>query len=204
MLYHYGSILGSAKKALERSYSDTTEASVAIMMSAMALECYINDFTQRVTHHNSICEDNEIIAKLSFFLNEYENNNNSLKSKIDLIFYILNGEKTDKGSRLYQDLDMLLQLRNSYVHRKPESTGKNGLEVEKPHKYVRFFVERKLIENPPEKYPPIWSYALNSPKVAQWALNTVKAVINNITASLPEESMSKQVETLLVETLEKI
>ncbi|PNH82467.1 hypothetical protein [Vibrio diazotrophicus] len=205
MIYHHGHILHLAKKAYERSLEDSSEASVSIMLSAMTLECYINEFTHRVERHQKH-DNSNVLSRLGFLLSEYERNKNSLASKIELIHYVLNDEKVDKGSSLHQNITMLIKLRNALVHRKPESTSDFGMDPEKVyslHPFVKFFVERKLIEKPSEKIPPIWSSYVNSPKVALWAYNTVVSQIEQIGTSLPE-SGTKQIEGFLTEATPQI
>jgi hypothetical protein len=184
-----------ARKAYERSKEESWEASVSIMLSAMTLECYVNELSHRVADyqkHESIGE----LKNLAFLLGEYEKNKNSLLSKIELIHFCLSGEKADKGSRHFQDITMLLKLRNALVHRKPEPTG-NFIDdpdaVYSMHPFTSFLVERGIIERPSEKMPPVWSYTISQPPVAAWAYNTVVDAITRTVCMLPE-STTKSIE----------
>lgn len=205
MLYHYGRLLGLARKAHERSLSDSSEASVSIMLSVMTLECYVNEFSHRVSRYQE-SDGLKPLTDLSFMLDVHEKNKNSLLSKIELIHYFLTGFKVDKGSRHFQDLSMLIKLRNALVHRKPESTGGFNADPEAVyglHPFVKFLVERELIDKPSEKMPPIWSHHINSPVVAAWAHNTVVEAILSTVAMLPD-SGTKQIEEFFTNTITKI
>ncbi|WP_445357964.1 hypothetical protein [Microbulbifer sp. ANSA005] len=184
-----------AKKAYERSKDESWEASVSIMLSAMTLECYVNELSHRVSdfqRHEPI----EELKNLGFLLGEYEKNKNSLQSKIELIHFCLSGEKADKGSKYFQDISMLIKLRNALVHRKPESTGDFGADpdaVYSLHPFTSFLVERGLIHRPSEKMPPVWSYTVSQPSVAAWAYNTVVEAITTTVSMLPD-STTKSIE----------
>lgn len=161
----------------------------------MTLECYINELSHRISHYQEY-ENNEKLKYLSFFLNEYEKNKNSLQSKIELINFSLSGEKLDKGSRYFQDITMLIKLRNALVHRKPESIKGfigDSDTVYSLHPFTNFLVERGLIERPSEHIAPIWSHFINQPSVAAWAYNTVVEAITNSVSMLPE-SATKSIE----------
>ncbi len=195
LIYHHGHLLMLAKKAYKRSHDEASEASVSIILSAMTLECYINELTHRASSFQEH-EENSTLNSLSFLLNEYEKNKNSLLSKIGLIHFCLSSKKVDKGSRHFQDISMLIKLRNSLVHRKPESTADftgDPEAVYSLHPFTSFLVDRGLIEKPPENTPPIWSHYINSPSVAAWAYNTVVETIQGTVGMLPE-STAKSIE----------
>ena len=193
MLYHHGHLLLLAKNAYDRCLDYPYEASVSIMLSVITLECYVNELQCRIDAF-LIHESNDTLKDLSFHLNEYEKNRNSLISKLELILYCLKKEKFDRGSRHFQDIRMLINIRNALVHRKPESTSKLGSNAEESyslHPFTKFLVDRGLIEKPHEKILPVWSQYLNSPKVAAWAYNTVVDSIISTVSMLPESTTKK-------------
>lgn len=195
MLYHHGHLLLLAKKAYGRSIEEPTEASVSVMLSAMTLECYVNELTHRVTHYQQY-ESHERLSQLSFLLNEYEKNKNSLISKIELIYFVLSSRKPDRGSQHFQNLNMLIKIRNALVHRKPESVGDFEADSEKTyslHPYVKYLVERKVLPKPSDKIAPVWYHHISCSPVAAWAYNTVVECITSTVEMLPE-SVTKQIE----------
>ncbi len=205
MIYHHGHILGLAKKAYERSLSDEYESFVSITLSAMSLECYVNDFT-----HQSSSELLRIGIKplqdLNYVLKILENSKASLIAKIETIHFLLTGEELEKGASKHQELSMLVRLRNELVHRKPESTGEWGLEENQtfePHKFVKYFSDRGVINKPSEASPPTWSQYINKPEVAKWAYNVVVTTLQDIVSILPGSHFS-YVQGVMTSELQKI
>ena len=191
MLYQHGHLLLQAKKAHQRSLEDDSEALVSIALSAMALECYVNDLTQQ-TEHPYHSEGNEAVSLLGFSLRKLEQSKASLLTKLECIHFLSLGHELDRGGTLHQDLTMLIRLRNELVHKKPESTGNWGLagdEEFEPHKFVKFFADRGVIDRPHPKQPPTWSQYLSDSAVAAWAHNLVVSVIRQLAEELPQGSL---------------
>ena len=194
-----------AKKAYERSLTDDTESFVSITLSAMALECYINDFA-----HQSSSEMLRIGVKplqdVNYVLGVLENSKSSLITKIETIHYLLTENELDRGDSRHQELSMLVRLRNELVHRKPESTGEWGVDENQtfePHKFVKFFSDRGVIEKPSSESPPTWSQYLNKPEVAKWAYNTVVSIIHEIVSILPGSHFA-QIQDMMTNELQQI
>ncbi len=205
MLYHHGNILNLAKKAYERSLSEESESFVSITLSAMALECYINDFTHQ-SSNKILSVDVKEIKDLNYVLNSLESSRASLIEKIGVIHFLLTGSSIDKGSEKHQNLVMLVGLRNELVHRKPESTGEWGIEENqtfKPHKFVKFFSDHGVVELPPTDSAPVWSQYINKPEVAKWAYNTVVTTIKEIVNILPGSHLA-YVQSIMTNELSKI
>ena len=171
----------------------------------MALECYVNDLT-----HQSSQEIYRIGIKelqdLNYILTTLEDSRASLVAKIEATYYILTGNKFDRGNKAHQELSMLIRLRNELVHRKPEPTGEWGVNFEQefePHKLVKFFVDRNIIEKPSPNSPPSWSQYLNRPEVAKWAYNVAATQIIDIASWLPGSHLS-YIQSFMVKDIEKI
>ena len=205
MLYHHGHILKLANNAYERSLSDEAESFVSITLSAMALECYVNDFTHQ-SSNEMLSIDIKEINDLNYVLRSLENARASLIEKISVIHFLLTNESIDKGSEKYQDLIMLVRLRNELVHRKPEATGEWGIEENqtfKPHKFVKYFSDRKIVKLPSSDSAPVWSQYVNKPEVAKWAYNIVVTTIKDIVTILPGSDLS-YIQSIMTQDLKKI
>lgn len=193
MLYHHGHILSLAKKAYERSLTDSSESFVSIMLSSNALECYVNDFAHSASTE-LLSTGIASLRDMSFVLKQLETSRTTLISKIECIYYFLSGEKPDRGSSRFQDLSYLVKLRNELVHRKPESTGDWGIyfdDTQEPHSLVQYLANKKIIDMPGPKSPPVWGQFLNVPEVARWAYNFVTVLIKDITRMLPESHLKR-------------
>ena len=168
----------------------------------MALECYINDFTEQSSRETFI-SGVKPLNDLSYILDAMESAKASIIAKIEMIFFLLTGSAIEKGSKKHQDLLMLVRLRNELVHRKPESTGEWGVEEDKefePHKFVKFFSDRGVIELPSPSSPPTWSQYLNKPEVAKWAYNSVASTIKDIVSAIPMSNFG-QIQSMITKEI---
>lgn len=204
MLYHHGHLLFLAGNAYKRSLDDHYESFVSIMLSAMSLECYINDFSKMIS--NTPESEIRSLQDLSFILDTLENSKASLIIKIEVIHHALTGQVMEKGSADHQELVMLIRLRNELVHRKPESEngwGPDPKAEHEPHNIVKFFSDKGIIERPSPKAPPVWSQYTNEPEVAQWAFNCAVSIIKNIIEILPQSNF-KYVQEMISKDMKPI
>ncbi len=146
------------------------------------------------------------LQDVNYVLGVLENSKSSLITKIETIHYLLTENELDRGGSRHQELSMLVRLRNELVHRKPESTGEWGVDENQtfePHKFVKFFADRGVIEKPSSESPPTWSQYLNKPEVAKWSYNTVVSIIQEIVEILPGSHFA-QIQVMMTNELQQI
>lgn len=206
MLYHSGHIFHVARRAHDRSISDDSEAMPAIVLSTVALECFINEITHRIPNGYGR-EPIEIFSKAADWLEFIGSKRLSTLEKIEALHLAFKGSKIDRGAQPYQDLSLLYQLRNELVHRKPEGPGNwnpsdHDREYE-PHKFVKALAQIGVIEPPPPKAPPVWGQFVLNNKTAKWAFNTAVSGVHFIYNLLPESEFA-QITEFMVLPIEKI
>ena len=164
-------LFGIAKTAYERAKENAEEltsgradAIVAMLFSAATLEAFIGEFAERA--HNTGSDTAKHIADV---LGELEENRASLRVKFLVLSELLGKRAYTKGSQPYQDFDLLINIRNTIVHMKPES-----LKFE-PDNIVKDFQSRGLCARPVKK-PTITTDDLPhlirdiaTPAAARWA-----------------------------------
>lgn len=205
MIYHHGHILVLAKNAYKRSLLDSNESFVSVMLSANALECYINDFSH-LASAEIFSQEISKVRDMAFVLGQLESSRSTLIAKIASIHYFLSGKEPDKGTVMFQDLQFLIRLRNELIHRKPEDFGTWGGafdESHKPHSLVQYLSGRKVIAKPDSNDPPVWGQYLNRPEVARWAYNIVTGIIGDIVEKLPPSHL-KSVQISMIKDRKKI
>lgn len=192
MLLHSGHILLLAKRSFDRSLSDESEAMPAIILAAMALECFVNEVCER-TGRSAPGTSVPEFPQAAYWFQVLEGKRATTLEKILAIRFAFTGEEMDKGSQPYQDLAILNDLRNSLVHRKPESigdwTGTSSQEYV-PHKFVKVLASRGVIDLPPPEAPPVWSQFVIRSATAKWAYNTSLSGMGYITSSIPNGFLS--------------
>lgn len=206
MLFHSGNIFTVARRAHERSRSDDSEAMPAIVLSTVALECFVNETIYRVSNGYGR-EPIEVYSKAANWLELIESKRSGTLEKIEAIYLAFQGTKIDRGAQPYQDLSLLYQLRNELVHRKPEDFGNwnpNDHEQEyKPHKFVSALALKGVIELPSPKMPPVWGQFVLNEKTAKWAFNTAVAAAHLLANLFPEGDFA-EISKFMVEHIKEI
>ncbi len=202
-LYHSGHLLVLAKRSWERTRSNKSESEIAIILSVVALEAFLNE----LTHSAGICSNDHAPEEIKAFhslLQEVENNNAQIQLKVQLAYYVLTKKTVDKGSALYQDFNCLIKLRNALVHAKPITVpwAFDDDPEYKPLPLLKHFIDRKIIDKPPNREVP-WRQILVVPEVAAWAYDVAVRVIKWITASIPQ-SILNELTAFSIRELEEI
>lgn len=193
MIYQAGHIFLVARRAYESSIADSSEAMPSIILSTVALECFVNETIERLSKEH-IREPDKNLALVASWLEFVESKKGSTLEKLAAFHLAFTGQKADRGQQPYQDLSLLYQLRNDLVHRKPEPFGDwdpNDKErTYEPHKFVRMLAQRGIVTMPPPHLPPIWSQFVLHDRTAKWAFNTAVAGVKYVVSLLPESGFS--------------
>lgn len=187
-LNDYQSFLRLAKAAYERSIASEQDAIVAIIFSALSVECFMNGVLE-VARHNE--DESQSIKTFVQVVDELETQKASIKSKIQLAYFLFTGKRLDIGKLPYQDFDLLLTLRNNFVHGKQDVVvidykNNNYVDGFIPHKFVKNLAARKIIPLPPKNHIPQWIPYVTKPDVARWAYNTAVNMITFLMESVPD------------------
>jgi hypothetical protein len=193
MIYHAGHIFFVARNAYERSIKDQSEAMPSIILSTIALECFVNETIEQLSGNIPKLAGVDLSTTISW-LEFAESKKSSTLEKIEAFHLALTGKKTDRGSQLNQDLAILYQLRNALAHRKAEPTGdwdpNDNEKTYEPHKFVRLLAQRGIVEIPPPNFPPLWSQFVLHHRTAKWSFNTAIAGAKSLTSLMPKGVIS--------------
>ncbi|MFT3857625.1 MAG: hypothetical protein QM742_09055 [Aquabacterium sp.] len=205
MIYHAGHIFFVARNAYERSLKDQSEAMPSIILSTIALECFVNETIEQLNGTLPKLAGADLSTAVSW-LEFAESKKSSTLEKIETFHLALTGKKADRGSQLDQDLALLYQLRNALVHRKAEQAGdwdpSDSERKYEPHRFVRLLVQRGIISSPPPNYPPLWSRFVLQHKTAKWSFNT--AIAGASLASLMPQGVISEIIGIMTSHLTKI
>jgi len=176
-----------ARDAYGRSMTKSWDAMTSILLSALALECFVNELDEQIA--NRVLDDNiaELTASRDITV-LLEESKAPLLARIDAYHIALRGGPIDRGRHPLQDIKLLIQLRNALVHRKSERLifpVSDAGGVVKTHKFVSYFVSRKIIPEPTNMAPVAWSQQVLVPPVATWAHNAVVDMASDIVSWLP-------------------
>jgi hypothetical protein len=192
-----------ARRAYERSESDPPEAVVALILSAVSFEVLLNEMVEFALSSLSNENEPEEVKTLASILKDLEQQRAQLGLKVQIAYYILKKKKLNKGEPLYQDFDLLMNLRNTLVHKKPEKWTWTGDDQEyEPHKLVKQLADRKVISLPSSNEPPLLFIIICSPDVARWSYNVAVRMVKFLVDLVPPSQLRKSLTSYMsIETI---
>jgi hypothetical protein len=159
--------------------SDKDDAQAAIVLAYSALEAFVSELEWLASRETSL----PAMQQLAVFLEGLEEGHSPIRNKVDAIVVTLTAKHADWGRLPLQDLLQLKRLRDGCVHPKPV-TGSTDNPVEE-QKEVRFFIERRLINESIVGHHVTWDNVVLVKPVAEWACETVRLTIALILDQLP-------------------
>lgn len=174
----------------ENPEANPSDATIALVFSAMAAEGFINElatYCAAAASHEYVrsTKGPTVHQELGTTIAEIEKSKGSSLLKYLMASKILSGTMLDKGANPYQDLQDLFALRNEIVHLKLiDQAGKQvdkQMTFEMP-KLVRTFQGRGLALNSPPDIGASWFAALQTDRMAIWScaasLNAICAILD--------------------------
>jgi hypothetical protein len=183
-------LLSIAKSSLSRASNDAQESLVAIMFSCAALESFINESYEPIRY---LRRDDILPGLIEYatMMQEMVSIREPLKCKYHKALSHFTGTSQHKGAQPYQDFKILVDIRNSVMHNKPDTfTRKFNAEEQPPQKqiedhpkFIRQLKSNKAIEE--TDFHCNWIDLVMNDKVAQWAFSTANKMIDTLISSVP-------------------
>jgi hypothetical protein len=157
-------------------------ALISVVFSVIALEAFVNEMTehaQQMSAYQPMVEGPEVIL-FAQVMGDAEEAHTRLESKLTLANWILSGRNVDRGSQPYQDLVLLMRLRNDLVHTKPNRLFVYGTTTnEEAHRELMVkFRDKNILAN--DKDTGSWTYLAQTKAVAEWSCRTAAHVVNDL------------------------
>jgi len=180
-----------AKEAYRRSISSKHEnqlcndALVAIVFATSTLEAWISQTIFIAKKWTK--KPPKIIEAFATLLGELDSNKTSASLKIFMSHWVICGKRLDRGAEPYQSFDLLVDIRNSLIHLKPDKVG-----TEHIHKLLLQLKSKGLISDfDPKALRMCWVLHISNPHIAKWACNTAASMIQQF-VKWPSEEQVKQ------------
>lgn len=180
-------ILTGAQQNIE---SGDGEPLLSILLAALSVEAFFNDL-EYLLNKIDFARSSPALDALGTSLSEIEDVKGSTRSKIRISYLVLNGRSFDKGAQPYQDLDLLIRLRDALVHSKPVIVDYEQPRESSNFGIVRGLSSRKLIPKGSEHGPKGWRTQALVPSVARWSFNVALASCRVIVSSLPSGDLNQ-------------
>lgn len=175
---------------LEPGHSD---ALVAILFSAAALEAFINEAAEIAT---VVSMDNPSepsgVGVFSKLMEEIENSRGSIKLKFLAARLVFSGLTYDKGAPPYQDFVLLMDTRNALVHLRPRERLVIAGPMEMPNLVIR--LESRKILTLLGVGPSTWTERISTRSAARWACNSAAEMFQSVVQAVPSGVFRKNLE----------
>ena len=183
---------GLAKDACKQSTAGNNHPLAAIILSAIAVETFINEAVEAI--HPYLVPRSEWetepdkLEALHSIIGDLKKQRSSTRTKLQVAHFVLTGKAIKRGEQPYQDFDLLVKLRDKLVHSDVEKFELviGGQKEYEPHPLVKRLIDRKVVKAPPKTAAPQLRSSLNNPEVAEWALGVALQTIKFLIDLFPE------------------
>lgn len=195
-------LLHIAREACERSRSTSLDAIVSLVFSAFYVEAATNELLHQVMRMRA--DDLKEIASFRrlhtlALAARLEERTTPYEVKLQVISAGLREELLDKGHQPYQDVDLLLSLRNAVAHNRPETLKLREMEPGDPSvpqaeldQLYQRLISRRVVPKPdPFTITPLFA-ALTQRQVAVWSINAALELVEALANALPSKSWRDQ------------
>jgi hypothetical protein len=175
----------------------SSDATIAIILSAAATEGFINELAELVNGRKKCADAFRISPQVSAFgdaLEEAERSRASIRLKYLIASQTLSGQMFDKGKHPYQDFERLIKLRDDHMHLKPldtEPVSEGGVLVTKPPPYIEAFTAQGLAQKVDKGVSLAWLHRVQTAEMADWACRTALNIILAVLDMFPDGNHMK-------------
>ena len=162
------------------------QALIAIVFSVAALEAFLNEAAELAGDpywdHEAISTFADIMADVERF---------RLEAKLVLAGWIFSGKRLDKGQQPYQDFNLLIELRNSLIHYKPNPSIPDTSTPEQiRHALTEKFRSKNILadDEDPKLQPYSWIYRFQTKAIANWSCRTAALMVKDLVSQTPAET----------------
>ena len=181
-----GTLFGIAVEAAREIKSAPREggqrsALVSIVFSVIALEAFFNEITE-IAEASGVDGIETLFAQV---MGDAGEAHARLESRLSLANWILSGRNVNRGAQTYQNLVLLVRLRNDLVHTKPNGPFIHGVTTnEEAHREMisKFRGKNILADN---IHTGSWTYLAQTKAVAEWSCRTAADVIAEMCPAIP-------------------
>lgn len=206
MWVNAGSMFAIARESCARACAATDAARshvdhdplVAIVFAAAAAEALMNEIGELADR--PLIDPSRLeppaVRNLVSLLADAETSRETTTLKFLLAKLALTGQSYERGSNPYQDLALLMELRNSLVHLKSEVTelDESGNQRSGCPRVVSRLEAKHVLVLLEENAKATWVFCVSTPAAAKWACNAAAGIANDLFDSIPASQLKSMVE----------
>ena len=140
----------------------------------------------------------EVEQRAAFSMMDMEKGHKSVFHKISELYNILTGEKWDSGSKIHQEFNYLMDIRNSVAHMKgttlvadiSEGQEVSALKYSGHPDFIKHLVKRNIIGDRPSV--ATWVELIDDVRFCDWCLSVTRNLLDEIIKKLPDTATSNR------------
>lgn len=174
-----------------------TDALVALVFAALAVEGFVNELGELVA--DEFYWDSRVTPNLSGLAHAFaavETERGSLELKLHVIRIALQGSSWPPGEAPFQDLVLLVRLRNALVHLKLDvrSGTTDSPEAGPPLSVVTQLRSKNILAHDQDPKAATWTLAVSTRAAARWGCNVVGSMVQETIRLVPASDFRDDVE----------
>jgi hypothetical protein len=175
---HWGAlILQRARDQALAAAENSDACHAAIVLSATGVEAYVNEL-QYAANRTITQAQHPVVHSIATVLADLEEQRCQVEAKLAVCYTLLTRLAANRGAAPFQDLALLIALRNAVTH--PRVLSGDSAEELAAHKLIRPLMQRKVIVAVDLTGHRTWDrviFGKAASQVAPWAYNTAVAVV---------------------------
>jgi hypothetical protein len=136
---------------------------------------------------------------LGQILGQFDDSRENLVARIQVAKSLLSGQRYNPGAELFQDVNMLLKVRNALVHPRPQkihgSPNSKDFGTQYPN-FINHLQNKGLIASVKDGPAQSWYSLIETPKIAKWAYETSCSIIEDLINSFPDSTLKQMLEMM--------
>lgn len=172
-----------------KSAQSDTDAMICTVFAVAAIETFVYELGEEALRAGDKSPDGGVLHGLGKLVDDMEESRFPLFQKVIWVVRYLTGKPADQGSRVFQDFDVLVRLRNAIIHLKDTEETRwyqdSSMENMGTPKVISQLESRGLILRP---YRPSWIVAISTREIAEWSCRTARTLAETLMNILPTSS----------------
>jgi hypothetical protein len=176
-----------AMRLKSKNEPTATDAMICTVFAVAAIETFLYELGEQALSELEKSPEGQVLHGLGKLVRDMEGSKFQPYQKVIWIVRYLTGKPADQGTKVFQDFDVLVRLRNLIIHLKDteeiwwyqDGSMKN---VGTP-KVISQLESMGLI---PKPYRPSWVVAISTAEIAEWSCLTARAMVETLTNLLPD------------------
>ncbi|HXM94458.1 MAG TPA: hypothetical protein VOA64_09425 [Candidatus Dormibacteraeota bacterium] len=167
-------------------------ALISLVFAEASLEAFLNESIELASDNSHDAQEPQIVSSFAQLMPDFERSR--LESKFQLAHWMLTGKPYEKSAQPYQDFLLLMRVRNTLLHYKPDPPlgipGEEQLTVvgSTSNKVLDSLRSKNILADLQPGVQASWTAFVSTKAVGEWACNAASQMVLDFLSKLPPSS----------------